>query len=632
MNGAIVGGSGGTCVSAVSGESFLNSVSAAAGDVAIAYRTTPVSLSTSRTYWFAFNSTASAGNPYVYLQEGVPAENTNANVFGGTGKVLMRIGPQNAGANIGITRYDNARTSSQWNSSTNAWAVPTVNATTTLPNTYQAVGLEIDGSGRRWRVHIIGQTGTSNTPSASLYQAALTDWVLFSFHEGAGGYCNPSCGSVYLAVGEPLTDANTANIQFEWYAEDGDTALDGWHNGRNAGGSWQIYHYRAYPDVNGIPSRFLPEDRTTVAVGLGGASAWDEQHVKDPYVIKDGASYYMTYSGTRVSDGHDQVGCASATSPNGPWTKCTGNPIVTLSLGTTQDSVFNPVIVKDTSEPDSAKRWKILYIGVDTGTPLKFRGFIRTCSAPPTDPACDTAAEWSAATMIWDVGGVGSIDEAGCGRLIPHRFNSTDYLFCGVKPISAGVVQNRYETYGTSSDRWLTAVTKSGTITNNSAQSGCNTTTTAAITTTGSRTFTVASTTGCTADMFVVIDDDSTTPNYHHNRILNVVNSTTLTMYHNEDSLASGARVRGPQAFWQIDVGDTGQNVSGTYYKIATCFDPMAGGGSTFDAYSEKSCMWTSSSVLGPWTLYNFGSPVAPLNAFARGASNENMGLVNLPF
>ncbi len=99
-------------------------------------------------------------------------------------------------------------------------------------------------------------------------------------------------------------------------------------------------------------------------------------------------------------------------------------------------------------------------------------------------------------------------------------------------------------------------------------------------------------------------------------------------MCHNEDSLASGARVRQVGAFWQIDVGPTLQS-GALYAKYATCFDPMAGGGSTFDAYAEQTCQWRSSSPLGPWTLHR-NSPFAPLNAFGRGASNENPSFVNL--
>ena len=628
MNGTIVSGSGGTCTGAVSGETWLNQVTAANADVALVYRTVEVPLTTSRIYWFYLRS-STTGATTIYLNEGVPVAGTNTAVFGTTGKALMRLSiGQNSGVNVGIDRYDTLRARTQWNSSTNTWAAPTVNASTTLAASYQLVGLEIDGPGRRWRAHVIGQTGTANTPSASLFQPALSDWTLFSFHEGGVIFCNPTCGSVYLAIGDPLNDATTITSFIEVYAEDDGTAVDSWLNGRDAGGSWDIYHAYAYPDANGVPGRFLPEDRTTLAVANGGGGAWDEVHVKDPYVLKDGATYYMMYGGANAA-GKFQVGCATASAVGGAWTKCPNNPLVALSAGTDHDQTLNPVLVKDEAEPDSAKRWKLIYVGADTSSPIRFRAFVRTCSAAPSAAACDTAAEWSAATLIADVGGVGAIDEIGWGRVLPVASGGTNYLFGGVRALSGGAALNRQETYGTTSDRWLSAISKSGTITNPSLSSDCSTTTTAAITTPGSRSFTVASTTGCVADQMVVVDDDATSGNYHVNRIQNVVNATTLTMYHVEDALASGGRVRAPNAFNQIDVGLVG-SYAGGLYKIATCFDPMLGGGSSFDAYAEQACVWTGAAITGPWTLYGLAS--APLNSFGRAASWENMSLVNTPF
>lgn len=628
MNGTLISGSGTSCPGAVTDESFLNAVTASATDAALAYRTEPVDFNESRIFRIKFRN--SAGNSYIWLYEGTPIEGTNAAVFAGSGKTLMRVATQNSGANIGIDRYNNARTRTQWQTNTSTWENPTVNATTTLAATYQEVIIEIDGPNRRWRVGIVGQTGTANTPSASLYLAALSDWVLFSFHEGAGTYCNPTCGTTYLAIGEPITDSATGTTYYEYIAEQAGTKSDWWLNGRNAGGSWDIYHYTSLPDVNGVPAQLMPEDRTTVAVGRGGAGAWDENQVKDPYVILDGSTYHMMYSGARASDGKFQCGAASSSSASGAWTKNANNPIIALSAGTQEDQAFNCTLVKDEAEADSNKRWKIVYVGTDTSSPLRFRVFVRTCSQPPTHTNCDTAAEWSSSTLIWDTGGSGAIDEIGAGRVLPMRIGSTNYLFAGVRALSGGSAQNRQETYATTSDRWLSAVSKSGTITNGSASSNCNTTTTAAITTTGSRTFTVASTTGCNPDDMVIVDDDSNTGNYHVNRILRVASATSLVMYHNEDSLASGARVRSPNAFWQIDVGPIVTIPTG-FAKIATCFDPMSGGGSTFDAYAELTCIWTSSSALGPWTLYGLGSPATPLSGFGRAASNENPSKVNLP-
>lgn len=629
MNGTLVGGAGGTCSAAVSGESFLNMVTAANADAALVYRTTAVSLTTSKLYRISWRN-STTGASYIWLSDGLPTEGTNAGVFGATGKALLRIEAQNSGANIGISRYEpTARTRTQWNTGTSAWATPTVNATTTLTGSYQEILLEIDGPNRRWRVGVVGQTGTANTPTTGLYLAALTDWTLFSFHEGGSIFCNPTCGSVYLAVGEPLTDAATATVFVESYEELDGTATDIWLNGRDAGGAWDIYHYSMLTDVDGFPGYAMPDDRTSKALTRGGAGAWDESHVKDQFVLQDGATYHMAYSGFRASDGKAQIGFASATSAAGPWTKNANNPIVALVAAGQRDQVLNPTLIKDEGEPDAAKRWKILFIGADTSSPIRFRAFETHCSQPPTHTSCDTAAEWSAPVLIWDVGAGGSIDEVGVGRVLPLRVDGVNYLFGGVRGLSGGAATNRQETYATTADRWLSAVSKTGTVSNASAVSSGRTSTTAAITTTGSRTFTVADSSGFLADDLVVVDDDATTGNFRMNRVLRVASATSLVMYHNEDSLASGGLVRKPAGFQQIDVGPV-LKVGSSYVKYATCFDAMAGGGSTLDAYVEVTCQWRGPSALGPWTLHR-NSPISPLSAFSRGASNENPSLVNLP-
>lgn len=638
MNGTIVSGSGGTPTAAISGETFFNFVTAnVATDASICYRTVAIDPSTTKLIRFGMR-TATTGSFYAYLNEGVPFTGNNTAVFGTAGKALLRIAAQNSAANLGIDRYagDASRTRSQWNASTQAWEVATKNANATSTNTYSDVFLEIDGPNRRWRVAIVGNTGTAQTPTTSLYMNALTDWVAFSFHENGGVFCTPTCGSLYLTFGEPLSDSAAGTGLLEYYAESDGTKTDYWLNGRNAGGTWGIYHYTGLPDVNGVPAPWMPEDRTTQAIAVGGAGAWDEQHVKDPYVLKDGATYHMMFGGSRVADGKFQCGSASAASANGPWTKNPNNPLIALVAAGQRDQTLNCVLVKDEAEPDANKRWKILFVGADTSAPIRFRGFESHCSQPPTHASCDQAGEWSAPALIWDVGGVGAIDEIGCGRLIPVRSGGVDYLLCGVRALSGGVAQNRQETYGTSSDRWLSAVTKSGTITNASlvaSPTEGNTTTSAAVTTANVRTLSVASEAGFDADELVTIDDDNTPGNYYVDRVL-ATSSGSLTLYHALDgsvsNLASGARVRAANAFNQIDTGPV-PAYSGGFLKIATCFDPMVGSGSTFDAYQELACAWTGPSVVGPWTPYRLASPIAALNAFSRGASNENPSLVNLP-
>ena len=643
MNGAIVAGSGGACPGAVTGESFANAVTAASADAAILYRTAPVSFTTSKIFWFSMLHLNSTSVGYIYLHEGVPTIEANSAHFGGTGSVLFRVAPGNSGANIVIDRYlnDAGRTRTSWGSAGAAWATPAagIHASTVVPNSYSIIGIEIDGPNRRWRVHTIGQQlGTpADTPLSGHFQNGLTDWVNFTFHEGGATYCNtdpdgggpelPQCGNTYLTWGDPLNDAVAGTTTLEFIDEDDGATLDGWLNGRVAGGGWDIYRYYAYPDGNGVPARWVMEDRATQAVANGAGGAWDEVTVKDPYVMRDGATYHMCFSGSNAA-GKFQLGCATAASPSGAWTKNPNNPLVVLSAATDHDQVFNPRLVKDEAEPDANKRWKLIYIGADTSAPIKFRVFVRTCAQAPNHASCDTAAEWSAATELLGPGTAGAIDDLGWGRVEIVESGGVKYLFGGVYFNGNPRGQETYATFG---DRWLSAGTKSGVIVNGAGSSDCNTTTTAAVTTPGSRTLTVASTTGCAAGHLVVLDDDGTSANFRHNLILRVASATSLVLYHNEDSLASGARVRGANAFHRVDTGPV-RAYAGGYYKLSTCYDPFGDLTPTIDAYSEKVCAWTGPSILGPFTLYPEGSPIAPLNNFGRTASNENLSLVNLPF
>jgi hypothetical protein len=81
----------------------------------------------------------------------------------------------------------------------------------------------------------------------------------------------------------------------------------------------------------------------TVILNKGGASAWDEYSVRDPFVIKVGTTYYLFYSGQQDSGGGattHKLGYATASSLTGTYTKYASNPIITVaSNGTNEPSV-----------------------------------------------------------------------------------------------------------------------------------------------------------------------------------------------------------------------------------------------------------------------------------------------------
>lgn len=639
MNGTNVQGSGASCTASVSGETFFELFSTSGSDTAFAY-SAAISRTTSAIYWFSVRSSTTSPMKILLVDKATPAADTTPNTTGATGYVLalVQIGTE-TGAQTHLNRYNNARnqTDGNWNDSTKSWTnTATDDAMTANQDNYSVIGFEIDGATPRWRLIGCGNSGTgSTTPSYNVYCPLLTDWTNFSYHEGGGGFCNPTCGNLKFVVGDIVNNGDTMRGFIEYAAWDEGTLQNAWANIRDNGGTWTIRRFWGYPSASGFVERFVSEDRSTNSVNVGGASTWDQQHVKDGVItLGTNGTFYMCYGGARTSDGKFQVGYATASSPAGAWTKGANNPLVVLSAGTTEDQVANCVFAEDLTEPDPSKRWKLFYVGVDTSSPIKRYIYVRWCSAPPDNAACDTAGEWSAKTQLLGPGTGGNIDDLGYTRVLPYVFFGRPFLdVSSNKSATPNLAQGSYA----SGVNFGTAFTPSLVVAVPAQTNSCNFATNGALTTT--RTVTGANagslgdgddTFGCLPDQFVIIDDDGTVANYHRNRILRIVSDSTLALYHREDGMASGAYVRGAHAFARTDAGRIYEYAPGQWVRYGTCFDPMAGTPS-FDAYSENICVWTSFSPIGPWTISQLASPAAIATAFGAQHSLENLSLVNGP-
>jgi hypothetical protein len=615
MNGTNVAGSGGTCTSSISGASFYNMVSAANSDVAFAYTPT-LSRSTSKIFWTSMR--ASSNGFVALIDKATPIADTTANILGASGYVLGRA--VLTSTNTLVARYDNtsSRTRTEWSGS--AWATPTQNASANIADNFVLIGLEIDGPNDRYRWILVGSSGTtSGLPNYAMYNHTITDWVSFTFHEGGTSttYCNPTCSNLRILIGDPLNDALTNTAIIESYAEDEGTQQIAFVNVRDNGGTWSIRRAQGYPSSNGFVENFVMEDRSTNVVAVGAGGTWDDANVKDPVVTRGtNGTYYMCYSG---SDGAKfSVGFATASSATGTFTKSGSNPIVTLSAGTTEDQAANCQFVEDLSEPDSAKRWKLVYIGLDTSSPIKRYVYVRTCANPP-----DTCGGWSSKIQLLGPGTGGNIDDLGYARVFIDRLLGRPFVIASAKQNTGSVLRASYG-YGVD---FQSAATPSLVTMIDAQVNTCNTTTTAGPTAT--RVLTVASTTGCTADQFIITDDDATAANYHRHRILSVDSSTQLTLYEMDNGTASGALVKGSAAFGQNDVGPPIYISPGKFIMYSTCFDPMLG--TANDAYSENICTYQATTPLGPWTQVNRASPAIVGNAFGAQHSLENLSLVQGP-
>lgn len=73
------------------------------------------------------------------------------------------------------------------------------------------------------------------------------------------------------------------------------------------------------------------------AIDNGTAGAWDETDVSSPIVWKEGSTWYMLYEGRSGAGTDGSIGLATASSPNGPWTKSGSNPVMTPTAPTAWD-------------------------------------------------------------------------------------------------------------------------------------------------------------------------------------------------------------------------------------------------------------------------------------------------------
>jgi len=141
--------------------------------------------------------------------------------------------------------------------------------------------------------------------------------------------------------------------------------------GLSSGGTRSI-GYASTPEdaATKLPDNSAWSSRNQVLAGDG--SGFDAAGVGHPSVIKDGATYVMYYAGLD-SNGTARIGRATASAPNGPYTRLAA-PVVDLGAATQFDatSVKDPVVLKV-----GTGDYRMLYTGVETlnGTKIERVGY-----------------------------------------------------------------------------------------------------------------------------------------------------------------------------------------------------------------------------------------------------------------
>ena len=141
--------------------------------------------------------------------------------------------------------------------------------------------------------------------------------------------------------------------------------------GLSSGGTRSIgYAWTPEDAVTKLPDNTSWSARNQVLAGDG--SGFDASGVAHPSVVKDGATYVMYYTGLD-SSGVATIGRATASAPNGPYTRAAA-PVLGLGTATEFDgtSVKDPVVLKV-----GAGDYRMLYTGVETlnGTKIERVGY-----------------------------------------------------------------------------------------------------------------------------------------------------------------------------------------------------------------------------------------------------------------
>jgi hypothetical protein len=482
----------------------------------------------------------------------------------------------------------------QWSGSVNAWVSgSSVANTPAMADDYYLVGFEVDGLNGRWRILTWGRrSGTPGTFTVfqGLQLVSLTDWVPWSSLERTD--------NLWLILGEPFSDVQPGGIRLDWVLYDDGPRQEAWVNASD-GGPYHIRHWYGYENADGIVQTFVPQDRTTIAVNVGAGGAWDSSRVKDQYVVKDGATYYLFYNSSQ------SIGLATATDPDGPWVKEPTNPIFTGIPNSEESSVFDAGVILDQGETDPNRIWKMLYTGF--GPDGKFRMFYATA---PT-----ARGPWTRQGKVLDAGNPGALDELGVARARPIWENNQWYVFHSVRKAGQNGNWNVSFSTGTS----FTNLVKSNqplvptvpalqTLTANLA----------------GRLVTVPDSSAFEADGAVLLRQSASPgAGFAVSRIRKIASPTQIELYHGLDGFqASGPAdiVLASSDQKNNEVAEVRKGGASWYLYVTNFF-----GG------SESTGLLQASALTGPYQWVTAATPPVSKALWGATRSNENMTFVHLP-
>ena len=198
-------------------------------------------------------------------------------------------------------------------------------------------------------------------------------------------------------------------------------------NGQNGDGEYKI----GAATYNSLSDAWTEYGSNPVLV-KGSGGSWDDDHVKDPWLLWDGAQYVMYYAG---HDGSKyQVGRATASSHTGPWTKAGGNPVLAVGSGGAFDDAgvnFPTVLYEPT---DTGKEWKLWY-GANDGS-VQTIGYAYSSDG----------LSWTKVGQVLTVGSSGTWEDEGVLPGAVYKDGTTYSLFyAGRQGVAAPTDPSRWQ-------------------------------------------------------------------------------------------------------------------------------------------------------------------------------------------
>lgn len=591
----------------------LDSGSGTANDSAAIYQAFDRSLGNYQRITACVRADAAAFRPQMHLlyRPGGPIAGTVSDI---DALALVRVYSYSSASNYygALQHWLTAGTRYNWLDSSKAWSTTNGAATPliTADDDYHVFGIDWDDVLDRVRlfwVHVASGSTFGGNEAAGPKLFALTDWVDLSTIRNGG-----QTADLYLVIGWLYNSVNLAGAtqHIEWVRHEWADALIPCYTNQKAYDAGSGYNLKIHSCLrpDGVK---LPISRTGgLAVDIVAAT-WESNKVGqwgsvcyDPVT----ATYWMSYS---ASDGTNAaIGVASATDPFGTWTKYGSNPILPQEAGVHYGGKLQSCLVQDFTEPDPAKRWKLV-VSCLSGVDSKLRVYLYTAAQP------DTTA-WTREGLLIDYDAGGLDGDMGPELYCPPLYLGGQWYLHYVG-LNSG---NPFLTYVAVGNRLAAgAFTPNRAIDFQPNSDGVEMTITTGSST--SRIVDVNSTAGVAADDLVMYDQDSTSSNWRLGRVRKVLSSTQLELYHRMPGLSTSGVLR------TINRGKNYPHFltpfGDEWLWISTSFAPMFGH-ATFAAGYEGASLYRSTDP--PYaekpTLDHFNTPGFWLGRDNNTGSTEN--------